>query len=296
MGRGRVSCTSRRNFWQRMALLPKGCGQMQPLSPGIGQTLLRGLLNSAPNLVRELFVPGRVLEAEVVSAFQDRAILSFGRGMRVEVQTQVPLKEGQRVHVQVQTREPAPLDQAAIKAAIPQGTPPPPAAASAPVLLRLVNPEATPGLPQQAQPTAQTPAQPAAQPQQSQPGGQHLQWLPIPLPGGGQAWAQLVVQEEAPKRSTGRPHGPVHHVRLWWDTPGLGAVQVTMDAAGMILNALFTTEMDETRAAVEQSLPALQERLRLAGFDETRLGARQAPAGETIEPAREEIPRLDRRL
>ncbi|MDB4895807.1 MAG: hypothetical protein JWN15_2069, partial [Firmicutes bacterium] len=69
---------------------------------GIGPSLVRVLQTAQPDLMTELLTPGRLLEADVVSVFQDRAVLSFGRGMRLEVSLQAELTEGQRVRVQVQ--------------------------------------------------------------------------------------------------------------------------------------------------------------------------------------------------
>lgn len=53
-----------------------------------------------------LFVPGRLLEAEVVSVYRDRAILAFGRGVRLEVALRAPLREGERVRLRVESRGP----------------------------------------------------------------------------------------------------------------------------------------------------------------------------------------------
>ena len=53
-----------------------------------------------------LFLPGRLLEAEVVSVYQDRAILAFGRGIRLEVALRAPLREGERVRLRVEPRGP----------------------------------------------------------------------------------------------------------------------------------------------------------------------------------------------
>ncbi|HEY3364496.1 MAG TPA: flagellar hook-length control protein FliK [Symbiobacteriaceae bacterium] len=123
-------------------------------------------------------------------------------------------------------------------------------------------------------------------------------WLPIPLPGGKQAWAQLVVQEEPERERRDPTAGPAHQVRLWWETPSLGSVQVTLDARDRSLTAVFTTPAPDTRLAVEDQLPALQQRLAAVGFPEARLGSRQPLPGESVGPTvpPEAAGRLDKRI
>lgn len=266
---------------------------MQPT--GINPGLIRILAQQAPDLLTELFVPGKVLDAEVVSVFGDRAILNLGRNLRLEAALQTPLKEGQKVKVQVQ-----PPEQAAAQG---EGR-------SAPIVLKLIAvqaPATTTVAPQPAQTSqaAPAPAMPvllpvapeaATQPQPAQPGQPQVLWLPIPLPQGGQAWTQVHVQEEAPGKGR-RGAGPVHRVRIFWETPGLGPVQVTLDASATSLTALFTSAAAESRAAVDRHLPDLQQRLNAVGFPETRLGSRQPLAGETVEPVRtDEAGRLNLRM
>ncbi|HYF91689.1 MAG TPA: flagellar hook-length control protein FliK [Symbiobacteriaceae bacterium] len=430
---------------------------MQPT--GINPGLVRFLAATAPDLLTELLVPGKVLEAEVVSVFQERAVLSFGRGVRLEVALQTPLQEGQRVRVQVQ---PQPPRQAAPAPAQPQVQPPlpsqppvrstpgsPPGAlpqvvappAEQPALSRpaqsgvqTANPQ--PNLPATAQPVSPGPqpptaaphaqsaghqalqplpqtapqqltsGQPAPAPRQAapaagqqavpaaQPGGQvshstppepgrlqaapapaaapiilkvlgpappregvlpagplqpgqgpleaqsapaparvatgaptlgevtaaavqgqpqpasavnqpgvqqtalpQVLWLPIPLPDGNQGWAQIHVQEDDSPKTRAQKGGPVQQIRIWWETPALGPVQVTLEAAAANLAALFTAAEPGSKGALEQSLPALQRRLAQVGFPEARVGCRAAAPGEAVEPARiEGANRLDKRM
>ncbi|MFZ5825170.1 MAG: hypothetical protein ACOY94_12655 [Bacillota bacterium] len=149
-------------------------------------------------------------------------------------------------------------------------------------------------------PQAQTQPQPAAQAPLSQArldaGPPPLIWLPIPLENGKQGWAQLQIQERDP--SGGQEHGAQHQIRLWWETPALGQIQVTMDASRGSLTTLFTVLLGAIRAGVERGLSDLQTRLTAAGFDDVKIGCRQALPGENIGPAVpvEGGPRLDRRL
>lgn len=272
--------------------------------PGINPSLLRLLSTAGQEQLADLFTPGRILKAEVVSVFQDRAVLSFGRGIRLEAQTQTPLKEGQQVTVQVQTPQAPPQP----------GQPPP-------LVLKLVQNPASAGQTNTA-PTPAEPGQTAAQqtlgreavilrgeqsapaagpqPNQGLPQAQHppgLVWLPIPLPGGGQGWAQIHVPPEAPRKGSGQGDSSVRQVRIWWETPELGAVQVTLDGAASDLSAIFTAVSPESRTQIESHLSDLRARLQEAGFPEARLGCRQARAGEAVEPFRPEgTARLDLRL
>lgn len=425
---------------------------MQP--SGIGPNLVRILSATAMDPTMELFAPGRVLDAEVVSVFQGRAVLAFGRGVRLEAALQVPLQEGQRIRVQVQAQpsgqpqapgQPVPQAPQIVLKVLPQGvqspsatqgkvpaetaaaprTPPaaepgpapqagglrggptaapsaqggatesPPAAASAeppvagpnqpaPALEQAARlpsqaAEAPPGSApaqqtggSQAAPTAlphaeqappqQVPAQPAptpgtspagqsvkseetvetgtqarpeaaavrpepteqaapaartvaspvkeaaqapvqAAPQaapalpQAPPGTPQILWLPIPLPDGKQGWAQLHIQEDDSAKTRAQRGGPVQQVRLWWDTPALGPVQVTLDAQGTSLTALFTAAAGKTRGSMEQALPELLPRLAAVGFPDVRVGCKVPAPGETLEPARlEGVSLIDRRL
>lgn len=124
-----------------------------------------------------------------------------------------------------------------------------------------------------------------------------LMWIPIPLDGGKQGWAQLQIQEgESRTAKAGRAS---HQIRLWWDTPALGQVQVTLDASGeQSLTALFTVLTAAVNARVKQELPKLQDRLATTGFDSIQVSSRQALPGESISPVvpRESTSRLDRRM
>jgi flagellar hook-length control protein FliK len=143
-----------------------------------------------------------------------------------------------------------------------------------------------------AQPTPVSNQQPAQQ--QSAP---QVFWLPVPLPDGKQGWAQLHIQEDESPRARGAKGGPNHEVRIWWETPSLGAVQVTLDAVSDKLAALFTAAAPESKGALESLLPELQRRLSQVGFPEARVGCRTAAPGEAVEPARAQgASRLDKRL
>jgi hypothetical protein len=236
---------------------------MEMQTGGIGPNLVRVLMTAQPDLLAELLAPGRVLEADVVSVFQDRAILAFGKGARLEVTLQAELKEGQRVRVQVQ-----PGDAPA-------------------VILKLVG--------QSLQPEGQT--KPVA-PQSARPDAQGgTAWLPVPLPDGRQGWAQIQVREEPEGRRRTPGAGAPAQVRLWWETPALGPVQVVLDTAGGALAALFTAPAEEVRRLLGQGFPGLQQLLTEAGYPEARLGCRPPPPGEKVGPAPAgEATLIDRRL
>lgn len=260
---------------------------MQPT--GINPSLLRALTAAMPDVVAELLTPGRTLQADVVSVFQDRAVLAFGRGFRLEVNLQAPLQEGQRVKVQVQPKG-TELPQAQ------PGTSPMltarPAPDQPPIVLRLLSAER----PQAASQTSQAAPQ-TNQAAKAQPAAPQVTWLPIPLPDGTRGWAQLHVQEEDSPRTRAAKGGPARQVRIWWETPALGAVQVSMEAASGRLSAIFTTASPDSRVQVEGSMPELRRRLAEVGFPEAAVGCRTAPPGESVAPVRVEgSSRLDRRL
>jgi len=119
-------------------------------------------------------------------------------------------------------------------------------------------------------------------------------WLPIPLASGQQGWAQLQIQEQA-ARADGAARGA--QVRLLWETPALGQVQVTLDAVDGALSTLFTVQQVSARPAVEAGLDGLMARLAEAGFTRVQAGCRQALPGDAWSPAPSAGgPRLDRRL
>jgi hypothetical protein len=255
---------------------------------GINPSLVRVGGNLSTEQMTEMLRVGRVLDVEVLSVFGERAILSFGRNLRLEVTLQTPLKEGQKVKVQVQPGSDGQVQQGND--------------ARSSIILKLVTAGSTneglifvrvhPSPTQTSTPTAPLPA-PQAQPQPGQP---VLNWIPIPLPQGGQAWAQIYVQEDGRKSRDPQSDGAHHQVRIWWETPGVGPVQVTMDAVDTTLTALFAVVQPETRQSLEQALPQLQERLNQAGFTDTRLGTRQSAQNETVGPLRlEDYSRFDRR-
>jgi len=252
---------------------------------GINPNLVRAGGNLSSEQITEMLRVGRVLDVEVISVFGERAILSLGRNLRIEVTLKTPLKEGEKAQVQVQPRSDGQAHGSDVRP---------------PVILKLVSagtahegliyvrtqsgpvPTSGPGLP-----AATLPQSP------SQAGQPALSWIPIQLPQGGQAWAQIYVQEEGRKQKGSEAH---HQVKIWWETPGVGPVQVTMDAAETTLTALFTVVAPESRQPLEQALPSLQERLNLIGFTDTRLGTRQAMHNEIVGPVRlDELSRLDRR-
>jgi len=276
---------------------------------GINPGLIRALTAGMPDVVTQLLTPGKVLQADVVSVFQDRAVLAFGKGVRLEVALQTPLQEGQKVRVQVQPRATSEL---------PQPTQPQPgqpqllavktAPDQPPIVLKVLEqtqpgqPQAAAGqAPRTAEPGTSAPlmqSQPATQAQpQAQPGAPQVFWLPIALPDGTKGWAQLHIQEDDSPRARKFKGGAAQQVRIWWDTPALGSVQVSMEAVADKLTTLFTTVQAESRTQVEEALPDLRRRLAGAGFPEAALGCRTAPPGEPVEPARVEgASLLDRRL
>lgn len=216
---------------------------------GIGPQLVRVLARTSPALLADLFPPGRLVDAEVISVYQGRAVLAFARGLRLEVALETALQEGQRVRLQVQPR-----------------------GAGEAIVLRLLQPQ-----PSDAQPRADQVA---------------VVWLPIPLPDGQQGWAQLQVPEQ---REDGAEGGA--QVRLLWETPALGQVQVTLQAAAGLLTTLFTVQQAAVKPALEAGMGDLIGRLSAAGFDRVQAGCRQALPGEAGSPAvRPGGPLLDRRL
>lgn len=230
-------------------------------SAGVGPSLVRLIGTAPPDLLPDLLAPGRVLEAEVISLFEGRGILSFGRGIRLEVALQAALQEGQRVQVQVQ----------------------PPEANQPTVFLKLLS-------------TGPAPGQSAASPAAQAPPGGHVVWLPIPLPGQGQGWAQLHIHEE-PDRRGGPDAPPQRQVRLYWETPALGPVQMVMDTPEQSLVALFTAAAPGSKASIEQALPMLRERLAAVGFPDVKLGLRATAPGEEVLPVRPAgAARVDRRI
>lgn len=232
---------------------------------GIGPGLVRLLQTAPPDLMVDLLTPGRLLEADVVSVFQDRAVLSFGRGVRLEVSLQAELKEGQRVRVQVQPGAPEAVVLKLLAAADGQ------------------NPQVEgQTIPVKAQLHAEPPA---------------AVWLPIPLPDGRQGWAQIQLREESegPARA-GTVRAPAQ-VRIWWDTPELGELEVALHAGGGALAAIFTVPGAASRSQLEQALPALQQSLAGVGFPAARVGCRPPRPGETVGPSPADgASRLDQRL
>jgi hypothetical protein len=111
-------------------------------------------------------------------------------------------------------------------------------------------------------------------------------WVPIPLPNGTHGWAQVKVEEDR-RRKAKRSEEPYYQVRIWWETPRTGVIQVLLDAApeGRLIG-LFTVAAAALRAAIEERLPELADSLAEAGFPGAQLAARlqqpgQLPAPET---------------
>jgi hypothetical protein len=211
------------------------------------------LQSAQPDLLVELLTPGRLLAADVVSVFQDRAVLAFGRGVRLEVSLQAELKVGQQVRLQVQPGAPEAVILKLLAAADGQNP--------------QVQGQTTPVT---AQPHAESPA---------------AVWLPIPLPDGRQGWAQVQLREES--KGSARP-GTVRapaQVRIWWDTPELGQLEVALHAGGGALAAIFTVSGAASRSQLEQALPALQQSLASAGFPAARVGCRPPRPGEPVGPS-----------
>jgi hypothetical protein len=228
----------------------------------VSANLIRLLGAAAPDLAK-LLQSGQLLEATVLSVHQDRAVLVFGRGVRLEVGLQAPLTEGDRIQVQVQATEH--LEQAPD------------------LILKIISrePAAAAPISAQAPNQAQTP---------------QIMWLPIPLANGEQGWVQIHVEQEA-KKAGRQSDDPGHQVRLWWQTPTLGAIQVTLDSSRGGLASIFTVQQPESKQRVDEQLPHLRERLVAVGFPDARVGARQAAPSETIEPVRiEGLYRVDRQM
>jgi hypothetical protein len=122
-------------------------------------------------------------------------------------------------------------------------------------------------------------------------------WLPIPLPDGNRGWVQLHVQEEEWDRRRSAQGDPSRQIRLWWETPALGPVQVVLEADGPQLSLVFTAQLAETRLALEEGLPDLTDRLAQIGFSQVQVGCRLPAPGEPMAPARaERAAWLDRRI
>lgn len=220
--------------------------------------------------------------------------------------------------------EGAPLAAPAGQPAVP-GQPSAPPGAAAPHAAPSTSPQGAPapgtaspappqGAPSQAAPAEATTAAPAPQatasaapppvqspapPTQTMPlavPGEMVAWVPLPLPGGGQGWAQLKVEEQK-RRNARKGSERYYQVRIWWETPELGAVQVMLDAApeGRLVG-LFTVAAATLRAAIEERLPQLSEALEQAGYPAAQLGARVAKPGEQPTPPASGSAMFDRRV
>lgn len=133
--------------------------------------------------------------------------------------------------------------------------------------------------PAAAPPQVQAPAVPVSVP------GEMVAWLPIPLPGGGQGWAQIKVEEDR-RRKAKRPGEQYYQIRIWWETANLGTVQVLLDAAPEgRLAGLFTVAAAALRAGIEERLPRLEEALAEAGYPAAHLATRVSQPGEQQGPA-----------
>lgn len=189
------------------------------------------------------------------------------------------------------------------QAPVSQGAQPVPADPGAMLTPRPNGPEAAPA-PVPAPPTEQaartlaTAAQQAAPPSVIQQAAAAVQadgvsWIPIPLPGGQQGWAQITAEEDTATRSKGRER--THQIRIWWETPRLGAVQVLLDtlSEGRLIG-LFTVPAATARTSIETRLPELVESLAQAGFPAAQLGARPPQPGQPVQPE-SRSGRLDRR-
>ncbi|MGE5676370.1 MAG: flagellar hook-length control protein FliK [Mycobacterium leprae] len=133
------------------------------------------------------------------------------------------------------------------------------------LLLKLLGVESAP-------PTPQTPAQSLPV------------WLPIPMPQGSQGWAQLSVPEEDRRKPNESSMPAERQVRIWWETPALGKVEVQLSERAGKLTAVFTVPSTQSRDAIDADLQALRQQLAAVGFAEAVLGSRPPRPGETVEP------------
>ncbi|HEY8347467.1 MAG TPA: flagellar hook-length control protein FliK [Symbiobacteriaceae bacterium] len=202
-----------------------------------GLTLLRAL---GPAAAEELLLPGRVLQATVLTASADRAVLLLARGLKLEVALRTPLRPGDRIRVKVD----------------------PEAKPGRVIFLKLLDVE---------------PAEPAAEGPALIP---EVTWVPLDLPGGRQGWVQLAVQRDGPDREAETGEGRDLQVRLWWETPALGPVGVTLTGTGNRLTVRFLVRNPDSLRRVTEALPELEAALREDGFQRLRLACHPLPEGE----------------
>lgn len=246
-------------------------GEVRALhTEGIVQTSMQGLQRtSAAGATADLLVTGRVLQARVLAASADRAVLLLSQGMKLEVLLQTRLEPGQRVRLQVVN--------GAEQAAQDGGR----------ITLKFLGETA----PLEQQPAAVEQHSSEAQPQL-------VAWLRIPLQGNRQGWAQLSLRTERDGggQLAGAESSRLREVHLWWETPELGEVGVTLTGAGKALTVGFQVRRPESLQRVAASLSSLEADLKAAGFPNPTLACRPLREGEKSGPVPAGGLALDRRL
>jgi len=220
---------------------------------------LRLLPASGPGFPAALLAPGRILEAVVLTASADRALLLLPQGLKLEVSLRTRLHQGERIRLQV-----APgADQAL--------------AEGGSIVLKLLG---------------------AAEPAEPEPGAVQpaVVWLTIPLRDGRQGWAQLSMRTEPDGGRPAEEVEPAQTLYLWWETPNLGEVGVALRRAGQSLSVGFQVRQPHTLERLAAALPLLEEGLKAAGFSEPTLACRPLREGEAAGPVQARGLSLDRRL
>lgn len=221
--------------------------------------MLKLLTTSEPGFPTALLTPGRILEAVVQEATADRAVLLLPQGLKLEVSLRTRLQAGERIRLQV-----APEADKAL-------------AEGGSIILKLLD--------------ASEPAEAGrGAPQPS------VVWLSIPLRDHQQGWAQLALRTEPESGHPSEGAEPVQTIHLWWETPSLGEVGVTLRRTGPALSVGFQVRMPHSMERLAAALPQLEAGLKAAGFPNPTLSCRPLREGEAAGPVQARGLALDRRL
>lgn len=233
------------------------------MDPGrVASAGLRLLRAFGPSGAENLLTPGRVLQATVLTAGPDRAVLLLAQGMRLEVALRTPLRQGARIRVQVEPE----VEQVRESGRV--------------ILLKLLEVE------EPAKPEEPVSENPAAAP--------WVTWIPVGEPEGRQGWVQLAVPREPPEHRSVAAAVRETEIRLWWETPALGPVAVTLAGTGSSLAVQFHVGNPDSLQRLAAGLPDLEAALREKGFVHPRLACHPLKDGEG--PVGDPGRALDRRL
>lgn len=221
--------------------------------------MLRLLSASGSGFPAALLTPGRVLEAVVLTASADRAVLLLSQGLELEVSLRTRLTPGERIRMQVARG----ADQAL--------------AEGGSIFLKLLG-TAEPGEAEGAASQA------------------HVVWLSIPLRDQRQGWAQVSLRTEPDGGGPAEGAEPAQTLRLWWETPALGEVVATLRRVGESLSVGFQVRRPHSLERVAAALPSLEAGLKAAGFPSPTVACRPLREGEAAGPVKARGLSLDRRL